>query len=70
MLLLKISFMKNDLNKAIHMLEKEIQYLYSDYVKMLNSDESFSDIKAVRIKIKQAEESLRLKKRILHISLN
>lgn len=62
--------MKNDLNKAIQRLEKEIQYLYSDYERMLNRDESFSDIKAVRIKIKQAEESLRLKKRILCISLN
>jgi len=70
MLLMKISFMKNDLNKAIQRLEKEIQYLYSDYERMLNRDESFSDIKAVRIKIKQAEESLRLKKRILCISLN
>ncbi len=62
--------MKNDLNNAILRLEKEIRYLYSDYEKMLSRDESFSEIKAVRIKIKQAEESLRLKKRILYISLN
>lgn len=62
--------MKNDLNKAIQRLEKEIQYLYADYERMLNCYESFNEIKAVRIKIKQAEESLRLKKRILCISLN
>jgi uncharacterized protein (UPF0335 family) len=60
----------NDLYKNIERLEKEIQYLYHDYKKMLGQHESFNDIKTVRIKIKQAEESLRLKKRILYISLN
>ena len=71
MLLIKISNMKNsDLNKAIENLEKEIRYLYSDYQRMLNQYESVNDIKAARQKIKHAEESLRLKKRILYISLN
>jgi hypothetical protein len=71
MLLIKISNMKNyDLNNAIEKLEKEIQYLYTDYQKMLSQFESFNDIKAARQKIKQAEESLRLKKRISYISLN
>ena len=71
MLLIKIFHMKNnDLNSAIEKLEKEIQYLYTDYQRMLNQYESFNDIKATRQKIKHAEESLRLKKRILYISLN
>lgn len=71
MLLNKISNMKNtDLNKAIEKLEREIKYLYSDYQRMLNQYESFNDIQVVKQKIKQAEESLRLKRRILYISLN
>lgn len=61
--------MKNsDLNKAIEKLEKEIQYLYTDYQRLLHQYESFNDIKAARQKIKHAEESLRLKKRILDIA--
>ena len=71
MLLIKIFHMKNnDLNSAIEKLEKEIQYLYTDYERMLAQFESFNDIKTVKQKIKHAEESLRLKKRILYISLN
>ena len=63
--------MKNDnLNDAIEKLQKEIQYLYTDYKRMLNQYESVNDLKTLRIKIKHAEESLRLKKRIRHISLN
>ena len=65
-----IPMKNNDLNNAIEKLEKEIQYLYSDYQRMLVQFESFNDIKTVKQKIKQAEESLRLKKRILYISLN
>jgi hypothetical protein len=60
----------NDLNKAIEKLEKEIQYLYTDYKRMINQYESFNDIKMIRLKLKHAEESLRLKKRIRYISLN
>ena len=60
----------NDLNNAIEKLEKEIQYLYTDYERLLSRYESFNDIRAIKQKIKQAEESLRLKKRILYISLN
>lgn len=63
--------MKNsDLSIAINKLEKEIQYLYTDYKRMLSQYEAFNEINAIRIKIKQAEESLRLKKRMLYVSLN
>ena len=60
----------SDLIKSIKKLEKEIQYLYADYKTMLSRYESYNDIKAVRTKIKHAEESLRLKRRISYIELN
>ena len=58
----------NDLSKAIERLEKELDYLYVDYNRMLNQYEAFHEIKLIILKIKQAEESLRLKKRILKFS--
>jgi hypothetical protein len=60
----------NDLNTAIEKLEKEIQYLYTDCQRMLNQYESFNDIRMLRLKLKHAEESLRLKKRIRYVSFN
>jgi len=60
----------NDLGNSIEKLEQEIQHLYADYERMLTQYESFYAIKAIRLKIKQAEESLRLQKRILYILLN
>jgi hypothetical protein len=59
----------SDLNKAIERLEKEIQYLHVDYKRMLSRHEKLTAITDLRLKIKQAEESLRLKKRILHFTL-
>ena len=58
----------NDLLKAIERLEKELEYLYVDYNRMLNQYQAFHEIKLVILKIKQAEESIRLKKRILQYS--
>jgi len=60
----------NDLTKAIEKLEKEIQFLQVDYKRILSRNETFIDITILRLKIKQAEESLRLKKRILLSSMN
>jgi len=59
----------NDLSKAIERLEKEIQYLYIDYNRMLSQYEAFNEIRIIIQKIKQAEESLRLQRRILQFSL-
>jgi hypothetical protein len=58
--------MNADLNIAIQKLEREIQYLHVDYKRMLNQYQTFYDLKALRQKIKHAEESLRLKRKILH----
>lgn len=60
----------NSTNTTIEMLEKEIQYLHQDYKRLLNQQNSFNDLKAIRMQIKQAEESLRLKKRIQYVTLN
>ncbi len=58
--------MKNyDLTAAIDKLEKQIQYLYHDYKALLNRHNTFNDLKELRMQIKQAEESLRLRKRML-----
>jgi hypothetical protein len=55
---------ENELQAAIERIEKEIECLHTDYQRMLNQCEAFHDIVFLRLKIKQAEESLRLKKRI------
>ena len=60
---------KNELQIAIEKIEKEIEYLYTDYNRMLNQCQAFQDIILLRLKIKHAEESLRLKKRILYSPL-
>lgn len=57
-------------SKDIERLEKEIQYLHIDYQRMLSQYQAFKEISTVRLKIKQAEESLRLKRRMLYVSLN
>lgn len=57
---------ENELQVAIKRIEKEIEYLYTDYKRMLSQCEAFHDIISLRLKIKHAEESLRLKKRMLH----
>ena len=58
--------MKNyDLNVTIENLEKQIQYLSNDYKALLNRHNTFNDLKELRMQIKQAEESLRLRKRML-----
>ena len=54
-----------DLNATIDKLEKQIQYLYNDYKALLNRHNTFNDLKELRTQIKQAEESLRLRKRML-----
>jgi len=59
-----------DFTKDIERLEREIQYLYIDYKRMLSQYQAFNEISAVRLKIKHAEESLRLKRRMLYVSLN
>jgi hypothetical protein len=56
--------MKNDLNKAIEQLEKHIQYLQNDYKVLVNRHDTITDICNIIMQIKQAEESLRLKKRM------
>lgn len=57
--------MKNsDLNTTIEKLEKQIQYLYHDYRSLLNRYSTINDLTEIRMHIKQAEESLRLKKRM------
>jgi len=63
--------MTNDeLNITIEKMEREIRYLYIDYKRMLCQYQTFYELKALRQKIKHAEESLRLKKRILSMSLS
>jgi hypothetical protein len=56
-----------DFTKDIERLEREIQYLYIDFKRMLSQYHAFNEISTVKLKIKHAEESLRLKKRILHL---
>jgi len=56
---------ENELQAAIERIEKEIECLYTDY-QMLNQCQAFHEIILLRLKIKQAEESLRLKKRMLY----
>jgi hypothetical protein len=60
----------NDLNYAIEELEKHIQYLQNDYKVLLQQRNTLNEMKAIRMQIKQAEESLRLKKRMRYIFLN
>ncbi len=60
----------NDLNESIEMLEKQLQYLYTDYKGLLNQHNTLNNLRALKLQIKQAEESLRLKKRIRYITLN
>lgn len=63
--------MKNyDLNEIIDKLEKQIQYLNNDYKTLLNRHNTLNDLREIRMQIKQAEESLRLKKRIRNLSVN
>ena len=58
-------FMKNyDINAAIDKLEKQIQYLHSDYKALINRYNTVNDLRELRLQIKHAEESLRLKKRM------
>ena len=58
---------KCDLNQAIAELEKHIQYLQNDYKVLLNQRDTLNEMKTIRMQIKQAEESLRLKKRIRYL---
>lgn len=55
----------NELMDTIDKLEKQIRFLYNDYKVLLNRHNTFNDLKELRIQIKQAEESLRLRKRML-----
>lgn len=59
----------NDLRKAIERLEKEIQYLHTDYKRIICQHETINEIESIILKIKQAEETLRFKKKILHYSI-
>ena len=54
----------HDINAIIGELEKHIQYLHHDYQVLLNRSYTFYDLKVLRMQIKQAEESLRLKKKM------
>lgn len=58
----------NELKNIIDRLEKEIQYLYIDFKRMLDQSETFEEITSLRIRIKHAEESLRLNKKMLLLS--
>lgn len=60
----------HDLNKAIEHLEKEIQHLYNDYEELMNREHKIKDVTAIRMHIKHAEESLRLKKKMRCTFLN
>ncbi|HVX24793.1 MAG TPA: hypothetical protein VHB70_00520 [Parafilimonas sp.] len=60
----------HDLNNAIEHLEKEIRTLYNDYEELIKRDHRIKDATAIRMHIKQAEESLRLKKKMLCEFLN
>ncbi|MEO8712087.1 MAG: hypothetical protein ABI405_08205 [Parafilimonas sp.] len=60
----------NDLNSAIEELEKHIKYLLNDYQVLLQQRNTLNEMKAIRMQIKHAEESLRLKKRMRYIFLN
>lgn len=60
--------MKSHAELSIEKMEREIQYLYIDYKRMLSQYHAFNELKQLRQKIKHAEESLRLKKRMLHLS--
>lgn len=63
--------MKNyDLNQTIEELEKHIQYLQNDYQALLAQRNTLNEMKSIRMQIKQAEESLRLKKRMRYLFLN
>ena len=63
--------MKNyDLNKEIDQLEKQIQFLLNDHKALLKQHNTLFDLKGLRMQIKQAEESLRLKKRMRYIFPN
>lgn len=71
MLLHKQFTMENDdLNRAIEELETHIRYLQNDYNIMLNQGNTLDTMRTMRMQIKQAEESLRLKKRIRYLFLN
>ena len=60
----------NNHNNIHHIedLEKTIQDLYKQYQLLSNAHAGFYELKAKRMQIKQAEESLRLKRR-MHIIL-
>jgi hypothetical protein len=45
-------------------LEKDLQILYLRHKSLLKENASVFDLRALRMQIKQAEESLRLNKRI------
>ncbi len=53
----------NDINQAIEQLEKQIQYLQSDYEVTLKAHDTCINLSDIRMQIKQAQESLRLKKK-------
>ncbi len=59
-----------DLNYAIARLEKEVQYLYIDYSRLLSQYAALNELTTIKLKIKHAEESLRLKRRMLCVSAN
>ena len=57
--------MKNDINDiSVEKLEKQIQYMYHDFKSLLNRSNSFKELLELRTQLKQAEESLRLRKRM------
>ncbi len=60
----------NDINQAIEQLEKQIQYLQSDYEVMLKAHDTLINLSDIRMQIKQAQESLRLKKKIRYTFFN
>ena len=51
-------------NSRVEQLEKSLQVLYLKHTSLLKENASVFDLRAIRMQIKQAEESLRLNKRI------
>ncbi|MEP6465693.1 MAG: hypothetical protein ABJB05_05285 [Parafilimonas sp.] len=62
--------MKKDFAIAITQLEMQIQNLQNDYKLLLKHTEVAADICTLIMHIKQAEESLRLKRRIYNAVAN
>lgn len=60
----------NELKNIIERLEREIQYLYIDFKRLLNQSETFEEVTFLKNKIKHAEESLRLNKKMLNYCFN